>query len=90
MSEPAVSFRGIVKRFGPLLANDRITFDVAPGTVHVLLGENGAGKSTLLSLLAGFLDPDDGEILVDGASMPTGSPRVALRRGISTSCSPAP
>lgn len=82
MSDPAVSFRGIVKRFGPLLANDSISFDVAPGTVHVLLGENGAGKTTLLSILAGFLRPDAGEIRVGASKLEPGSPRIALRHGI--------
>ncbi len=82
MSAPAVSFRGITKRFGALTANDAISFDVQPGTVHVLLGENGAGKTTLLSMLTGFLRADAGEILVDGRLLDQGSPRAALRAGI--------
>lgn len=82
MAEPAISFRGIVRRFGPLLANDGISFDVEPGSIHVLLGENGAGKTTLLSILAGFLKPDAGEILLEGERLETGSPRAALERGI--------
>ncbi len=82
MSSPAVSFQGIDKRFGSLLANDSISFDIERGTIHVLLGENGAGKTTLLSILAGFLRPDAGEIRVDGVRLDPGSPRAALRRGI--------
>jgi len=77
-----VSFRGITRRFGSLLANDAISFDVERGSVHVLLGENGAGKTTLLSILAGFLRADAGEILIDGQPLEQGSPRVSLRRGI--------
>ncbi len=79
---PSVSFSGITKRYGRIVANDAITFDVFPGTVHALLGENGAGKTTLLSALTGFTRPDEGEIRVEGAPLRLGSPREALRRGI--------
>jgi simple sugar transport system ATP-binding protein len=82
VSAPSVSFRGVVKRFGTLAANDAISFDVRAGTVHVLLGENGAGKTTLLSILTGFLRADAGEVLVDGRAIEQGSPRAALRAGI--------
>ncbi len=78
----AVSFQGIVKRFGSLLANDSIDFEVQEGSIHALLGENGAGKTTLLSILAGFLKPDEGRILVSGRPLPLGSPRAALDHGI--------
>jgi general nucleoside transport system ATP-binding protein len=82
VTAPAVSFRGIVKRFGAVMANDAISFDIRPGSVHVLLGENGAGKTTLLSILTGFLRADAGEIRVDGRALEQGSPRAALRAGI--------
>jgi general nucleoside transport system ATP-binding protein len=82
VAAPAVSFRGIHKRFGAVMANDAVSFDVQAGSVHVLLGENGAGKTTLLSILTGFLTADAGEILVDGRALELGSPRAALRSGI--------
>ena len=79
---PALELRGITKRFGPVVANDGIDFDLRPGEVHALLGENGAGKSTLMSILYGLYSPDEGEIRVNGEPANIDSPSRAIELGI--------
>jgi simple sugar transport system ATP-binding protein len=76
--------RRISKRFGPVQANDEISLALRPGEIHALLGENGAGKTTLLNILSGMIQPDAGEILVDGQAVTLDSPATALRLGIGT------
>jgi simple sugar transport system ATP-binding protein len=77
-----LELRGITKRFGPLVANDEISLSVAPGQVHALLGENGAGKSTLMNVLYGLMQPDAGEIVVNGRPATFHSPKDAIAAGI--------
>ena len=73
---------GITKRFGPLLANDAISLDVARGEVVALLGENGAGKTTLMNILFGHYVADAGSVQVFGATLPPGDPSCALAAGV--------
>ncbi len=77
-----LSVSGLTRRFGTLIANDAISFDVAPGELHCLLGENGAGKSTLSACLYGLLAPDSGTIRLDGSLVRFRSPRDAIAAGI--------
>ncbi|MDF2759924.1 MAG: ATP-binding cassette protein, partial [Thermomicrobiales bacterium] len=81
---PLVEMRGISKRFGPVVANDRISLDLWPGEIHAVLGENGAGKTTLMIVLAGMYKPDAGTIRIAGEEVEITSPADALHRGIGT------
>jgi len=79
---PAISMKGITKRFPGVVANEDITFTVEKGEIHGLLGENGAGKSVLMSILYGLYRSDEGSILIDGEAQIVDSPSTAMRLGI--------
>jgi ABC-type uncharacterized transport system ATPase subunit len=79
---PALELRGITKRFGSLVANNAIDFELKRGEIHALLGENGAGKSTLMNVLYGLHQPDEGEIVLEGSPVEIDSPRRAIQLGI--------
>src|SRR6478672_5345755 len=77
-----LELRNITKRFGSVLANDKVNIVVKPGTIHAIVGENGAGKSTAMRIAYGFYTPDSGEILVDGHVHDIRSPHDAIALGI--------
>jgi rhamnose transport system ATP-binding protein len=77
-----LAFRNVSKAFGAVRALGGVSFTVAEGDAHALVGENGAGKSTLLKILAGIVQPDEGEIVWRGERLHLGSPKDALERGI--------
>jgi ribose transport system ATP-binding protein len=66
VSAPRLELRSLSKSFGGTQALRGVDLSLLPGEVHGLLGENGSGKSTLIKILAGFHNPDDGELLIDG------------------------
>lgn len=70
-SQPLLSVRGIVKRYGGLAASDGVDLDVATGEIHSVIGPNGAGKTTLVGQLSGEIRPDAGQILFDGRDITT-------------------
>jgi ABC-type sugar transport system ATPase subunit len=82
MSQAAVRFEQISKRFVGVQALDGVTLEVAEGSCHALCGENGAGKSTLGKILAGIHRPDTGRVLVHGHEVHFDSPRDALAAGV--------
>jgi general nucleoside transport system ATP-binding protein len=82
-NEPIVLMKGITCRFGNLIANQNVTFDLKKGEIHALLGENGAGKTTLMSILYGLYQPESGEISVRGKRIAIRSPLDAINLGIS-------
>lgn len=63
---PALSVRGLSKRYGGVRALDGVDLSVAPGTLHALLGANGSGKSTLIRVVAGVERADAGGAVVVG------------------------
>src|SRR5215468_5945929 len=77
-----LELRNITKRFGNVLANDRINIAVQSGSIHAIVGENGAGKSSAMRLAYGFYRPDGGEILVDGRVRSIHNPHDAIALGI--------
>lgn len=78
----AVRLSGITKRYGELLANDDVSFDVGAGEIVGLLGENGAGKSTLVKVLYGLANCDAGRIEIDGHVVVVRRPIDAIKAGI--------
>jgi simple sugar transport system ATP-binding protein len=80
--QPAVEFRGISKHFGAVKANTDVSFTIAKGSIHGLVGENGAGKSTLMSILYGYYRADGGEILLDGQARRIHNSQEAIALGI--------
>jgi len=77
-----VDLREIRKYFGPVRANDGITFTLEEGRIYGVLGENGAGKSTLMKILSGYQPQDSGEIVLDGQVINFDSPATALAGGV--------
>jgi len=80
MSLLAVS--GVTKRFGGVIANREIAFEVAPGELVGIIGPNGSGKSTLFEIISGFYHPDAGEVSLDGRRLTGLSPDRVCRLGI--------
>ena len=81
---PSIEAIGVEKSFDHVRALRGANFQAFPGEVTALVGDNGAGKSTLIKILAGTLQPDAGEILVDGKTVTLTDPVAATALGIET------
>jgi ribose transport system ATP-binding protein len=79
---PFWQMRGITKRYGGVLALEKVDFACEPGAIHAVLGENGAGKSTLIKIAAGVVVPSEGQLLLEGSEVAFGSPQDANAKGI--------
>ena len=80
--QAAVEFQHISKRFGAVQANRDVSFSIAPGSIHGIIGENGAGKSTLMSILYGYYRADGGQLLINGAPQQIRNSQEAIDLGI--------
>lgn len=85
MAEPLLSTRGLIKRFGGLVATDHVDLDVAVGSIHALIGPNGAGKTTLISQLSGEIRPDAGSIMLEGRDITRAPVHRRCRLGLARS-----
>jgi branched-chain amino acid transport system ATP-binding protein len=74
---PLLSLRNVTKRYGGLVANDGVSFDVDEGTLFAIIGPNGAGKTTLFNLISGAVPPTSGDIVFDGQSI-AGRPQAEI------------
>lgn len=81
-SAPALEARSLTKRFGAVVACDRVDLTVHPGEVHGILGQNGAGKSTLMNMFLGLVTPEEGQILVNGRPVTIADPFKAASLGL--------
>lgn len=82
MNEPILRITGLHKSFGPVRALRGAELELRAGEIHALAGENGAGKSTLMHAIDGIIQPDSGEIRIDGKPVRIASPNAAQRLGI--------
>ncbi|HEU4381958.1 MAG TPA: ABC transporter ATP-binding protein [Anaeromyxobacteraceae bacterium] len=82
MTAPLLRVDRLTKRFGGLVANEEVSFEVGAGEIVGLIGPNGAGKTTVFNSLAGFFAPTSGAILLDGVAIDGLRPEVIAARGV--------
>jgi ABC-type sugar transport system ATPase subunit len=83
VSPDLLVFKNITKRFPGVTALDDVSFSIDKAEIHAIVGENGAGKSTLMNILGGEIQPDGGQVIIDGSPVVLPTPYASRRRGIS-------
>ena len=82
--EPILKAHNLVKKYGRVTALDHCDFELMPGEILAVIGDNGAGKSTLIKAVSGAVQPDEGDIYLEGEKVSFASPLQARDRGIET------
>ena len=82
--QPVLYARGLNKRYGKVTALDNCDFDLMPGEILAVIGDNGAGKSSLIKVLSGAIQPDSGDVFLDGEKVSFPSPIAARHAGVET------
>ena len=77
-----LAVNGLHKSFGGVVAAHDVTFTVGRGEMLAIIGPNGAGKSTVFNMVGGQLEPDRGQVLLDGHDITHASPQKRFRRGV--------
>jgi branched-chain amino acid transport system ATP-binding protein/sulfate-transporting ATPase len=80
---PALTARGLVRRFGGVVALDHLDLDVATGEILGLIGPNGSGKTTFFNLVTGIYQPDEGRVTFAGADITGATAQTVYHGGIS-------
>ena len=83
MTAPALEARGLIRRFGALVAADNVSFALARGARHALIGPNGAGKTTLINLLTGVVPQTEGRVMIEGKDVTALPASARVRLGLS-------
>lgn len=78
----AIELQNITKRFGSVVANDKVNLSVKKGEILCVLGENGSGKTTLMNMISGIYYPEEGRITVNGREVKIRSPKDSFDLGI--------
>ena len=82
LDPPLIQIRNLTKSYVGVRALDELSLNINRGEVHAICGENGAGKSTLIKALTGVVNPEQGQIVVAGESLPLGSVAASETAGI--------
>ena len=82
MNDVLLDLQGLTKAYPGVVANKNVSFQIARGEIHALLGENGAGKSTLVKTIYGLVKPDSGTMAMNGTGFAPAEPRAARASGV--------